>query len=81
MTNVISTTSQVGLEDMGRNGATKWGLLGLTNSLIKEARPYSIRVTGFTSGGTDTAFRADPRPQYLAEETVAEAIMFVASLP
>jgi NADP-dependent 3-hydroxy acid dehydrogenase YdfG len=62
-------------------GATKWGLLGLTKSLIKEARPYSIRVTALSPGGTDTTFRAESRPQYLRPETVAEAILFVASLP
>ena len=45
MTNVISSASQTGLEGIGLYGATKWGLLGLTKSLIKEARPYNIRVT------------------------------------
>jgi NAD(P)-dependent dehydrogenase (short-subunit alcohol dehydrogenase family) len=79
--NIVSTASQIGLEDMGAYGATKWGLLGLTKSLIKEARPHNIRVTAFSPGGTDTTFRAEARPQYLAPETVAEAIVFVASLP
>jgi len=79
--NVVSTAAQIGLEDMGAYGATKWGLLGLTKSLIKEARPYNVRVTAFSPGGTDTTFRAEARPQYLAPETVAQAIVFVASLP
>jgi NAD(P)-dependent dehydrogenase (short-subunit alcohol dehydrogenase family) len=79
--NVVSTASQIGLEEMGAYGATKWGLLGLTKSLIKEARPYNVRVTAFSPGGTDTTFRAEARPQYLAPETVAQAIVFVASLP
>ena len=79
--NVISTASQIGLEDMGLYSATKWGLLGLTKSLIKEARPYNVRVTALSPGGTDTGFRAAPRPQYLAPETVAAAIVWVASLP
>ena len=79
--NVISTSSQVGLEQVGVYGATKWGLLGLTKSLIKEVRPYNIRVTALSPGGTDTSFRAEPRPQYLTPETVAETIVFVTSLP
>jgi len=79
--NVVSTAAQIGLEEMGAYGATKWGLLGLTKSLVKEARPYNVRVTAFSPGGTDTTFRAEARPQYLAPETVAEAIVFVASLP
>jgi NAD(P)-dependent dehydrogenase (short-subunit alcohol dehydrogenase family) len=79
--NVISTASQVGLPQMGVYGATKWGLLGLTKALIKEARPHNVRVTALSPGGVDTSFRAEPRPQYLAPETVAETIVFVASLP
>jgi len=81
MTNVISTASQIGLEDMGAYAATKWGLLGLTKCLIKEARPYNIRVTTFSPGGTDIPFRAERRPHYLAPDTVAEAILSIASLP
>ena len=61
--NVISTAAQIGLEQIGVYGATKWGLLGLTKSLIKEARPYNIRVTALSPGGTDTSFRAEARPQ------------------
>jgi NAD(P)-dependent dehydrogenase (short-subunit alcohol dehydrogenase family) len=79
--NVVSTAAQIGLEQIGVYGATKWGLLGLTKSLIKEARPYNIRVTALSPGGTDTTFRAEARPQYLRPETVAETIVFVASLP
>jgi NADP-dependent 3-hydroxy acid dehydrogenase YdfG len=79
--NVVSTASQIGLEDIGVYGATKWGLLGLTRSLIKEARPYNVRVTALSPGGTDTTFRASARPDYLAPETVADTIVFVASLP
>ena len=79
--NVISTASQIGLEQIGAYGATKWGLLGLTKSLIKEVRPYNVRVTAFSPGGTDTSFRAEPRPHYLRPETVAEAIVFVTALP
>jgi NAD(P)-dependent dehydrogenase (short-subunit alcohol dehydrogenase family) len=79
--NVVSTAAQIGLEQIGVYGATKWGLLGLTKSLIKEVRPYNIRVTALSPGGTDTTFRAEARPQYLRPETVAETIVFVASLP
>ena len=79
--NVISTAAQIGLEDMGVYGATKWGLLGLTKSLVKEARPHNVRVTALSPGGTDTSFRAQARPQYLRPETVADTIVFCAQLP
>lgn len=79
--NVISTVSQIGLENMSGYSASKWGLLGMTKSLVKEARPYGIRVTAISPGGTDTSFRAESRPQYLAPETVADTIVFVAALP
>ncbi len=79
--NVISTAAEIGLETMGAYSATKWGLLGMTRVLTKEARPYGIRVSAISPGGTDTSFRAMPRPDYLAPATVAEAIVFMASLP
>jgi NAD(P)-dependent dehydrogenase (short-subunit alcohol dehydrogenase family) len=79
--NVISTAAEIGLEAMGAYSATKWGLLGMTRVLTKEARRYGIRVSAISPGGTDTTFRAVPRPDYLAPETVAEAIVFMASLP
>ena len=79
--NVISTVSQIGIEQMSGYSASKWGLLGMTKSLVKEARPYGVRVSAISPGGTDSTFRSTPRPDYLAPETVAEAIVFVASLP
>jgi len=79
--NVVSTASQIGLEGMAGYGASKWGLLGMTRSLAKEARPYGVRVTALSPGGTDTTFRPEPRPEYLAPETVAETIVFVTLLP
>ncbi|MBN1933620.1 MAG: SDR family oxidoreductase [Anaerolineae bacterium] len=79
--NVVSTVSQIGLENMSGYGASKWGLLGMTKSLVKEARPHGIRVTALSPGGTDTTFRAGARPDYLAPETIAETIVFIASLP
>jgi NAD(P)-dependent dehydrogenase (short-subunit alcohol dehydrogenase family) len=79
--NVISTVSQIGMEQMSGYSASKWGLLGMTKSLVKEARPYGVRVSAISPGGTDSTFRSTPRPDYLAPETVAEAIVYVASLP
>jgi NAD(P)-dependent dehydrogenase (short-subunit alcohol dehydrogenase family) len=42
MTNVISTATQIGLPTMSANSASKWGLLGMTKVLIKEAQPYGV---------------------------------------
>ena len=79
--NIISTVTQIGLPTMSAYSASKWGLLGMTKVLIKEAQPYGVRVTAISPGGTDTTFRATPRPEYLSPETVADAIVYVASLP
>ncbi len=79
--NIVSTAALIGMEGMSAYGASKWGLLGMTRSLVKEARPYNIRVTAISPGGTNTTFRPTPRPDYLSPETVAEAVVFVASLP
>lgn len=81
MTNIISTVTQIGLPTMSAYSASKWGLLGMTKVLAKEAQPYGVRVTAISPGGTDTTFRSTPRPEYLSPETVADAIVYVASMP
>ena len=81
MVNVISSCALHANETMGVYSAMKWGLRGLTGVLVKEARPYSVKVTAVYPGGTDTAFRAQPRPDYLRPESVAEAIASVLFAP
>lgn len=79
--NVISTCALHANETMGVYSAMKWGLRGLTGVLVKEARPYGVKVTAVYPGGVNTAFRAQPRPDYLRPDSVATAIVNVLFAP
>lgn len=79
--NVLSTVVHHGVELMGLYTAMKQGLHGFTRVLVKEARPFGVKVTGVYPGGTDTAFRPNPRPDYLRPESAAEMIVGVLFAP
>jgi NAD(P)-dependent dehydrogenase (short-subunit alcohol dehydrogenase family) len=79
--NVLSSVCHYDVETMGAYTAAKKGLQGLTDVLRKEARAQNVRVTSIYPGGTDTSFRAQPRPHYMSAESVAEAIVFSLTLP
>lgn len=79
--NVISTCALYSNETMGVYTAMKWGLRGLTGVLIKEARPHGVKVTAVYPGGTDTEFRATPRPDYMHPESAAKLIVDVLFAP
>ncbi len=79
--NILSTVCHFDNEAMGVYTAAKKGLMGLTDVFRKEARPFNIRVSSIYPGGTDTAFRPSPRPDYLKPESVADAVYAVLALP
>ncbi len=79
--NVLSTTCHFASEGMGAYSAAKSGLNDLNGVLLKEARPFGIRVSAVYPGGTNTKFRANERADYLKPESVAEAIHAVLTLP
>lgn len=72
--NVISTVVHHGCEHTGLYSAMKHGLHGFTKVIVKEARPFGVKVTAVYPGGTDTAFRKNPRPDYLRPESAAHMI-------
>jgi short-subunit dehydrogenase len=73
--NILSTAVLHASETMGIYSAMKHGLAGLTQVLIKEARPHGVKVTAVYPGGTDSEFRAQARPDYMHPDSVAELIM------
>lgn len=79
--NILSTVCLFANETMGAYTATKKGLEGLTGVLLKEARPHGVRVSAIYPGGVDTSFRANPRPDYMRPESVAEAVRAVLVMP
>jgi NAD(P)-dependent dehydrogenase (short-subunit alcohol dehydrogenase family) len=79
--NILSSACLHANEGMGAYTAAKKGLEGLTGVLLKEARPRGVRVSAVYPGGTNTTFRAAPRPDYMKPESVAEAVHAVLAMP
>jgi len=79
--NVLSSACLYSNEAMGGYTAGKAGLDALTRIFRKECQPHGVRVTAVYPGGTDTAFRPVPRPDYMAPDSVAEALVALLKLP
>jgi NAD(P)-dependent dehydrogenase (short-subunit alcohol dehydrogenase family) len=67
--------------------ASKWGALGLTNTLREELRPRRIRVIALIPGPTDTEIWNQFMPQMahsermMSADTIAQAVVDALSLP
>ena len=59
----------------------KYGLMGFTKCLIKEAREVNVKVTAVYPGGTDTGFRPEERPDYLLAGSAAKMIVHCITAP
>ncbi len=79
--NVISTAAKRSNPTMSIYTAMKQGLHGLTGVLMKEAQPHGVKVTAVYPGGTDTGFRANPRPDYMSAASVASLIVQLLQNP
>jgi 3-oxoacyl-[acyl-carrier protein] reductase len=59
--------------------ASKWGVIGFTESLALEVRNHNIRVSVVMPGSVDTSFGRGDAPSYaLKPEEVAEVVLGVA---
>lgn len=79
--NILSSSCLYASETAGSYTASKSALEALAKVLRREMRPYNVKVCSVYPGGTDTAFRAVERPDYLKPETVATAIVNAIKLP
>jgi NAD(P)-dependent dehydrogenase (short-subunit alcohol dehydrogenase family) len=79
--NVISTIAKTSQPRYSIYSAMKYGLMGFTNCLIKEAREVNVKVTAVYPGGTDTDFRPESRPDYLSAESAAKTIIHCITAP
>lgn len=57
-------------------GATKWFVHGYAGNLAQEFRDWGARVTVIAPGMVDTAFFAEPKPDKLKPEDIAQAVLF-----
>jgi 3-oxoacyl-[acyl-carrier protein] reductase len=80
--NVSSGAGKVGFEDISAYCASKFGMIGLTESLAREVANYNVRVMTICPGEVATKMQEDVDPQYyelnkqkmLHPRTVAEKI-------
>ncbi len=79
--NVLSTIAKTSQPNYSIYSTMKYGLMGFTKCLIKEAREVNVKVTAVYPGGTDTDFRSEERPEYLRAESTAKMIVHCITAP
>ena len=79
--NVISTVAKTCMVNYSTYSTMKYGLMGFTKCLIKEACEVNVKVTGVYPGGVDTEFRANDRPDYMLPESTAKMIVNCITAP
>lgn len=79
--NVVSTIAKTSQPNYSTYCAMKYGLMGFTKCLIKEAREVNVKVTAVYPGGTDTDFRPEDRPDYLLPESSARMMVHCITAP
>lgn len=84
--NIGSTAARMPRENSPAYTASKFGIEGLTRSLVLDGRGHGITASIIHPGSTiselsDAARAAEPSPRIMATEDVARVILLVASLP
>ena len=79
--NVVSTIAKTSQPNYATYSTMKYGLMGFTKCLIKEAREVNVKVTAVYPGGTDTGFRPEERPDYLLAGSAAKMIVHCITAP
>lgn len=79
--NVISTIAKTSQPNYAIYSAMKYGFMGFTKCLIKEAREVNVKVTAVYPGGVDTDFRPEDRPEYLSVDSAAKMIVHCITAP
>jgi NAD(P)-dependent dehydrogenase (short-subunit alcohol dehydrogenase family) len=79
--NVVSTIAKTSQPTYSIYSTMKYGLMGFTKCLVKEAREVNVKVTAVYPGGTDTDFRPQERPEYLSAESAAKMIVHCITAP
>jgi NADP-dependent 3-hydroxy acid dehydrogenase YdfG len=85
--NISSIAGKNGFSGGGDYCASKFGLMGLMESVFHEARTHDVRVVTITPGSVDTGFfdQANMTPpnrhRILQPEDVAETVLLAVTLP
>lgn len=80
--NVASIAGLIGNPQLSAYNATKHGLRGFSDAIMKELRPYGIKVSCLYPGSVATHFGdSDPKPTAMSPESIAETIHHVLAAP
>ncbi len=79
--NILSSVCLYASAGLGAYTASKSACKGWTDVLRRECQPFGIQVTGVFIGGVNTAFRPQPRPEYMSAQSVAGAILCLLKTP
>ncbi len=83
--NVASIAGLVGNPTLSGYNATKYGLRGFSDAIMKELRPFGIKVSCLYPGSVDTDFGqgagTSPNPNAMSPESIAETIHHVVAAP
>lgn len=79
--NIVSSIALTSQINYSIYAATKYALMGFTNTLRKEAQLKGIKVTAVFPGGTDTNFRKEERLDYMRPESAALMLVHALEAP
>jgi len=83
--NIGSISAKMGQANVAAYAASKFGLLGLTESLFEEVREYGIKVSAIHPGYVDTPLIPQgakiDREKMIRPEDIAKAVLFVLTSP
>lgn len=83
--NVASIAGLIGNPRLSAYNATKFGLRGFSDSIMKELRPHGIKVSCLYPGSVDTDFGAGAgtgtNPDAMTPESIADTILHVLQAP
>ncbi|MDT0630401.1 SDR family oxidoreductase [Rubrivirga litoralis] len=82
--NVASIAGLIGNPQLSAYNASKHGLRGFSDAIMKELRPHGIKVSCLYPGSVDTAFGGDdkdPNPDAMSPESIAATVLHVLQAP
>ena len=83
--NIGSVSGKTGEANGAANSASKFGLIGFTQSLYEEVREHGIKVSVILPGFVDTPLispnRQLDRSKMIQADDIAQAVLFVLTSP
>ena len=80
--NVASIAGLIGNPELSAYNATKHGVRGFSDSIMKELRPFGIKVSCVYPGSVATHFGdSEPKPTAMSPESIADTIAHIIESP